>query len=147
MFSRIPGSQEDPSFCICGLGRWLPLTDSIVRKHLKQIIRILGWGHKQVTFHAFRRSGASCAFQHGVPIDQDKNQGTWSSVCGNIFTQPVIRFLILSYKPSNYTFPIDGCLTEFILCLLSCVILIYSIISKKIKGNSFPPLVGLVSTE
>ena len=35
MLSHIPGSQDDPLFRICRHGRWLPLTDSMVRKHLK----------------------------------------------------------------------------------------------------------------
>ena len=81
MLAMVPGSQDDPLFSICRQGSWLPLTDSIVRKHLTRIIRMLGWEHKHITFHTFRRSGASWAFQHGVPIEAIKNQGTWKSDC------------------------------------------------------------------
>ena len=81
MLASVPGSQNDPLFSICRQGCWLPLTDSIVRKHLTRIIRMLGWEHKHITFHTFRKSGASWAFQNGVPIEAIKKQGTWKSDC------------------------------------------------------------------
>ena len=40
MLAMVPGSQDDPLFSICRQGSWVPLTDSIVRKHLTRIIRI-----------------------------------------------------------------------------------------------------------
>ena len=59
---------------------FIHMTDSIVRKHLKQITHILGWEHLQVSFHTFRRPGASRAIQLGVPIDAMKIrvQGPWN---------------------------------------------------------------------
>ena len=62
MLDMVPGSQDDPLFTIWRQGHWLPLTDTIVRKHLKRIIRKLGWEDVQITFHTFRKSGASWAF-------------------------------------------------------------------------------------
>ena len=81
MLAMVPGSQDDPLFSICRQGSWVPLTDCIVRKHLTHIIRMLGWEHKHITFLTLRRSGASWAFQHGVPIKAIKSQGTWKSDC------------------------------------------------------------------
>ena len=81
MLAMVPGSRDDPLFSICRQGHWLPLTDSIVRKHLKRVSCILSWQHLHITFHTFRRSGASWAFQHGVPMDAIKQQGTWKSDC------------------------------------------------------------------
>ena len=81
MLAMVPGSQDDPLFSICRQGRWLPLTDSIVRKHLKCVSCILSWQHLHITFHTFRRSGASWAFQHGVPMDAIKEQAIWKSDC------------------------------------------------------------------
>ena len=81
MLAIVPGSQDDPLYSICRQGCWLPLTDSIVRKHLTHISRMLGWEHKHITFHTFRKSGASWAFQHGVPIEGIKRQDTWKSDC------------------------------------------------------------------
>ena len=68
MLAMVPGSQDDPLFSICRQGCWVPLTHSIVRNHLTHIIHMLGWEHKHITFHTFRRSGATWAFQHGVPL-------------------------------------------------------------------------------
>ena len=81
MRAIVPGSQDDPLFSLCRQGHWVPLTDSIVRKHQKRITRMLGWEHMQITFHTFRSFGASWAFQRGVPIDTIKKQGTWNSDC------------------------------------------------------------------
>ena len=79
MLAAIPSSQNDPLFIILRRGRWLPQTDSIVRKHLKKVIKALGWEHQKYTFHTFTRSGAS--WSHNVPIQAIKDQGTWSSDC------------------------------------------------------------------
>ena len=76
MLAVVPGSQDDPLFSICRQGRWVPLTDSIVRKLLKRITHMLSWEHMHITFHTFRRCVSSWAFQHGVPIDAIKQQGT-----------------------------------------------------------------------
>ena len=72
---------NDPLFAIFKANTWSPLTDSMVRKHLKRVLRLLQLHHHNFTFHTFRRSGASWAFQHGVPIEAIKQQGTWSSDC------------------------------------------------------------------
>ena len=79
MPAQVPGSKMTHCSVYIGKVAGFP-TDSIVRKPLKRITRILGWEHKQVTFHTFS-SGASWAFQHGVPIDAIKKQGTWSLGC------------------------------------------------------------------
>ena len=81
MLAIVPGSQDDPLLCICRQACWVPLTDSIVRKHLNHITHILNWEHTHITFHTFRRSGASWAFQHGVSIEAIKQQGTWNLDC------------------------------------------------------------------
>ena len=66
MLYLVPGSQDDPLFCILRKGVDVPLTDSIVRKHLKRVLQILGWQHSKFSFNSFRRSGASWAFEFGV---------------------------------------------------------------------------------
>ena len=77
----VPGSPDDPLFNIFKQGSYIPLTDSMVRKHFKRITHMLQWQKFQFTFHSFRRSDASWAYQHGVPIDAIKQQGTWASDC------------------------------------------------------------------
>ena len=75
MLAIVPLSHDDPLFSVCRQGRWVPITDSIVRKHLKCVSHILCWEHLHIAFHTFRRSGT---FQLGVPIDAIKQQGTWN---------------------------------------------------------------------
>ena len=58
-----------------------PLTDSRVRKTLKLINIKLGFHSAYFTFHDFRRSGATFAFNSNVPIQDIKRHGTWSSDC------------------------------------------------------------------
>ena len=48
------------------------------RKHLKDMSRALGFP-SSITFHDFRRAGASWAFHQGVPIEHIRNHGTWKS--------------------------------------------------------------------
>ena len=58
-----------------------PLIDSRVRKALKTINAHLGLSPSFFTFHDFRRSGATFAYNCHVPIQQIKRHGTWSSDC------------------------------------------------------------------
>ena len=111
MLLIVPGSQDNPLFSICRQDRWVPLTDSIVRKHLKCVSCILSWEHLHITFHTFRRSGA----QHGVSwmLLNNEAHGT-QMVYGDIFIHILRLFLILSYKLFDYTYPIDGCLGEYL---------------------------------
>ena len=60
---------------------WQPLTDSRVRKALKSINMALGLNPHFFTYHSFRRSGATFAYNAHVPIQQIKRHGTWSSEC------------------------------------------------------------------
>ena len=58
-----------------------PVTDSNVRKTLKNINIKLGLSPGFFTFHDFRRSGATFAFNAHIPIQDIKRDGTWSSEC------------------------------------------------------------------
>ena len=58
-----------------------PLTDSRVRKSLKQINIHLGLRPNFFTFHDFRRSGDTFAYHSHIPIQEIKRHGTWSSDC------------------------------------------------------------------
>ena len=78
MFQRFPGSDNSPVFVIPRPTGLVPLTDSVARKHLKDICRSLGLDIP-LTFHDFRRGGAAWAFQHGVPLEHIMKHGTWKS--------------------------------------------------------------------
>ena len=56
MFQRFPGSDNSPVFVIPRLTGMVPLTDSVARKHLKDISRSLGLDIS-LRFHDFRWGG------------------------------------------------------------------------------------------
>ena len=60
---------------------WQPLTDTKVRKCLTSINMAMGLNPHYYTFHSFRRSGATFAYNAHVPIQHIKRHGTWSSDC------------------------------------------------------------------
>ena len=78
LFQVFPDDSNSPVFVIPRKSGLVPLTDSVARKHLKDISRALGL-QKSLTFHDFRRAGASWAFQHGVPLEHIMKHGTWKS--------------------------------------------------------------------
>ena len=68
MIQQMPAHSNDPLFIIKKLHHIQPLTDSLARKHLKTASQFLHI-FPSLTFHAFRRAGASWAFNHGVPLE------------------------------------------------------------------------------
>ena len=78
MIAKIPASDNDPLFLVPKVKGLVALTDSVARKHLKDVCRLLQI-QNQVTFRDFRRGGASWAFQNGVPLEQIMKHGTWRS--------------------------------------------------------------------
>ena len=73
-----PGCNE-PLFQIRSASGWQVLTDSRVRKTLSQINKLMGLPGNFYTFHAFRRSGASLAYEADIPVKEIKEHGTWAS--------------------------------------------------------------------
>ena len=55
-----------------------PLSDTRLRKHFKSILHKLGLSQSSITFHSFRRSGATMAFNSQVPIQDIQSHGTWT---------------------------------------------------------------------
>ena len=72
------GNSNDPLFQIFRARTRVPLTDSVAHRHLHTISAALKLS-PHLTFHDFRRSGATWAFQHGVPLSQIMHHGTWRS--------------------------------------------------------------------
>ena len=77
----VPGDSNAPLFQFNLFGKWLPITHSRVRKHLKNVLQLLGKDSSFITFHSFRRSGATFAFNHNVPLQDIQWHGTWTSDC------------------------------------------------------------------
>ena len=74
-------SPHDPLFQIGVTSQWQPLIDSHIRKVLAKINVSLGYDKNRFTFHTFRRSGASLAYNSYMPIRNIKHHGSWTSDC------------------------------------------------------------------
>ena len=79
LLSIIPPGNNSPLFQVKSHGKWCPLTDSKVRYHLKLVLKKLGLSPDSVSFHSFRRSGASYVFNNHVRLQDIKSHGTWTS--------------------------------------------------------------------
>ena len=78
MTQMIVANPNNPLFILPTPSKQVPLTDSVARKHLKKISIALNIS-PPLTFHAFRRAGASWAFKRGVPLEHIMKHGTWRS--------------------------------------------------------------------
>ena len=76
-----PMSASTSVFQVQGKSGWQSLTDTKVRKCLKAINVSLGLNTHFFTFHSFRRSGATFAYNSHMSIQQIKLHGPWSSDC------------------------------------------------------------------
>ena len=76
-----PGSKDSPLLQFRVGHAYQPLIDTRIRKHLKNILSLLNVHDRNLTFHSFRRSGATFAFNHNVSIQNIQQHGTWTSEC------------------------------------------------------------------
>ena len=81
LMALVPTATNSPLFQYKTAIGWQPLTDSRVRAHLASILKSLGLDRSFISFHTFRRSGATFAFNNNVPLQQIKQHGTWTSDC------------------------------------------------------------------
>ena len=56
-----------------------PVSQFQVRTHLQKVITMIGLEPSHYTFHTFRRSGATLAYNSNVNISNIKRHGTWTS--------------------------------------------------------------------
>ena len=81
MLKNTPSSTNAPLFQILNHGKWVPLTDSRLRKNFTLLLTKLSLQNSKITFHSLRRSGATLAFNSKVPIQDIQSHGTWTSDC------------------------------------------------------------------
>ena len=74
-------SENQPLFQIYGAGNWRVIIDSRIRKVLSKLNVKLGFDPHHFSFHTFRRSGASLAYNSHIPIQKIKHHGSWTSDC------------------------------------------------------------------
>ena len=77
--ASVPIDKTLPLFQILVKQQWLPLTGFKARSFLKLAVTSIGLDPKIYTFHSFRRSGASLAFNHDVDLNKIKQHGNWKS--------------------------------------------------------------------
>ena len=88
LYSLYTPGANNPLFQIRSASGWQVLTYSRVRKTLSKINTLMGLPSNYYTFHAFRRSGASLAYDADIPIKEIKEHGTWASDCVWRYIQP-----------------------------------------------------------
>ena len=74
MIEILGQGKEDPLFMVKTKAGRKVLTSFKARSFLKMVVLALGLDSKHYTFHAFRRSGASLAFNINVDLDKIKQQ-------------------------------------------------------------------------
>ena len=79
LLKSVPGTKNSPLFQILSKSAWVPLTESRVRKHFTKVLQKLDLHNSNYTFHTFRRSGATLAFNQNVSLQNIKAHGTWTS--------------------------------------------------------------------
>ena len=77
--ASVPADKNLPLFQIFIKHKWQPLTAFRARSFLKLAVTSIGLDPKVYTFHSFRRSGASLAFNHDVDLNKIKQHENWKS--------------------------------------------------------------------
>ena len=80
LLALTPEGSNLPLFQVKVNQNWVPLTDTKVRRHFALILTKLNLG-PGYTFHTFRRSGATFAFNNNVSLQNIQKHGTWTSDC------------------------------------------------------------------
>ena len=88
------GHRNDPLFQYKSSKGWVLLTDNQVRAHFKLILKKLNLQDSNLTFHTFRRSGATYAFNSNVNLQHIQSHGTWMSEC-------IWRYITLDLNTSS----------------------------------------------
>ena len=73
--------HQDPLFQVRSSQGHILVTESKLRKTLSKLNTVLGFHPHHFSFHTFRRSGASCAYNAHVPVQNIKTHGSWASDC------------------------------------------------------------------
>ncbi len=83
-----PVSPNSPMFAFIGQSGLETITQHQVCSHLHSIMLLMGLNPISHTFHTFRHSGASLAFQLQVYIQDIQSHGTWLSDAVWTYIQP-----------------------------------------------------------
>ena len=76
-----PTSPNAPCFSFCNY----VITEKALRKHLKTVLQALQMDSNNFSFHTFRRSGATLAFNSDISMEAIRRHGTWRSNAVNSY--------------------------------------------------------------
>ena len=79
LLKHIPRQLDDPLFLLKSGTTIKYLTTYKVRLVLASLVKSMGLHPSDFGFHAFRRSGASLAFNNKVPLENIQAHGNWKS--------------------------------------------------------------------
>ena len=83
---------DSPLFRIQTTSGWVVVTDNKIIKVLSKLNIKLRFLRGLVTFHTFRRSGATLVFNSHVPIQKMKQHGFWTSDCAWTYIQQLPKY-------------------------------------------------------
>ena len=81
IFRSYHPKHDQPLFQVKTNKGWSILTDTRIRKTLSTLNVKMGYHKHYFTFHTFRCSGATLAFNSKVPIKKIQRHGAWASEC------------------------------------------------------------------
>ena len=106
MLRNLSLTSTDPLF-VSHPSTKTPLTAYEVRKVLKSLVCSMGLNSSEFGFHAFRRSGATYAFECNVPVENIKVHGHWKSDAVYTYLQSPQGKFQICFKtpfPSYYSY-------------------------------------------
>ncbi len=88
LIATYPVNHNCPMFSFMRGGCLVVVTQRQVRQHLATVMARMGLNPQHHTFHTFRRSGATLAFNLRVPLQDIQSHGTWLSDAVWTYIQP-----------------------------------------------------------
>ena len=81
MLLQFPATNNAPLF----MGPTGPIVQSQIRSHFNKVLTLTQLNSHHFSFHTFRRSGATLAFNSNVDLQAIKRRGTWTSDAVNAY--------------------------------------------------------------
>ena len=101
-FRDSPADGDSPAFLLRRGSRTTPLTYGILLKFLKRLLRIAGIDTNRAGVHSLRRAGAAFLHQCGIPLEDIRQTGDWSSLAALLYlAKPMNARIALDTVVSN----------------------------------------------
>ena len=84
-FSENPAHGGSPAFLLRAGKLTIPLTYSVLLKYLKKLIASVGVPTHRAGVHSLRRAGAAFLHQSGIPLEDIRQTGDWSSLAALLY--------------------------------------------------------------